>query len=160
MKLVLGAVLTLLTAYLPNAQAFELEQLMLKIPVAEGVTGEEVDDSIKNLAVDENILYVFYAPLYKQVEQVTGKKFRYMSIHNICDAKIAAEMADYSDALVIMMPCRISVVEDKDGKLWLYTTNPDLIVSDPNMPAELKAKAQVVVDKMKRIMETAASGDF
>lgn len=160
MKTLLGLFTALFLTHLPNAQAFELDQLMLKMPVAEGVTGEEVDDSIKNLAVDENILYVFYAPLYKQVEQVTGEKFRYMTIHNICDAKIAAEMADYSDALVIMMPCRISVVEDKDGKLWLYTTNPDLIVADPNMPADLKAKAQVVVEKMKRIMETAASGDF
>jgi uncharacterized protein (DUF302 family) len=141
-------------------QAMSLEDMLVKIPVEEGISGEEVDESIRSLSVSEGIFYVFYAPLYKQVEAVTGEPYRHLSIHNICDAKIGAEMADYNDALVIMMPCRISVVEDKDGKLWLYTTNPDLIVNDPNLPPDIKAKAKKVADKLISIMEKAAAGEF
>ena len=139
---------------------FDLSMMTLKVEVEEGITAEEVDDSIKSLATSEGIFYVFYAPLYKQIEALTGTPFRHLSIHLLCDAVIAGKMVDYDDMLSTMMPCRISVVEDKAGKLWLYTTNPDLFISDPNMPDDLRPIAESVATKIKNIMKGAAAGEF
>ena len=163
-KLLFPLLITLLLVTAPlraeQPAAFDLGALTLKIPVEEGITGPEVDESIKSLATSEGIFYVFYAPLYKQIEAVTGTPFRHLSIHMLCDAETAAEMVNYEDMLSTMMPCRISVVEDKSGKLWLYTTNPDIFTMDPNMPANLRPIAESVADKIKNIMNGAAAGEF
>ena len=143
-----------------QAPAFDLSMMTLKVEVEEGITAEEVDESIKSLATSEGIFYVFYAPLYKQIEAITGKPFRHLSIHMLCDAVIGGQMVDYENMLSTMMPCRISVVEDKNGKIALYTTNPDLFIADPNMPENLRPLAEKVASQIKNIMHGAAAGEF
>jgi uncharacterized protein (DUF302 family) len=138
----------------------DLAKMTMVVEVEDGISGEDVDESIKSLAATEGIFYVFYAPLYKQIEAVTGTPYRHLSLHMICDAATAAKMVDFNPLLATMMPCRIAVVQDKEGKLWLYTTNPDMFTMDPNMPEDLRPVALDVANKIKAIMNGAAAGDF
>ena len=149
------------TVQAADQPAFDLAGMTLVVEAEEGLSGEDIDESIKSLAASEGIFYVFYAPIYKQIEAVTGNKYRHLSVHMLCDVVAAAKMVDYNPLLSTMMPCRISVVEDKDsGKFFLYTTNPDLFTMDPNMPEELRPYALKVGSQLKAIINGAAAGEF
>jgi len=153
---IITAVLLLLSA---GANAFEFEDLYISTPIEEGITADEVDESIKQLAISEGILHVAMFPLSKQVEKVTGKPYRHLSIHNICDAKTASILADVSDAFVIVMPCRVAVVEGKDGTLRMWSMNPAMITS-MKMPEHEKKLAQEIANKINAIITGAAEGSF
>jgi uncharacterized protein (DUF302 family) len=59
------------------------------------------------------------------------------------------------------MPCRIALVEDRNGRLWLYSMNLDLMIhGGKELPPELKASALRVRDTIKSMMEGAAKGEF
>ena len=59
------------------------------------------------------------------------------------------------------MPCRIALVEDKEGKLWLHTMNLDLMIyGGTELPPELKESSIRVRDTIKAIMDGAAAGEF
>ena len=59
------------------------------------------------------------------------------------------------------MPCRIAVVEDKEGKLWLHSMNLDLMIhGGKELPPELKKEAQRVRQVIFSMMEGAAAGEF
>ena len=137
------------------------EATVWKIPVKEGLTPEEVEDTMRFVANEHNIKNVGELPLYKEVEAISGKPFRFLKIYMFCNAMTAARMLDLSDAFSAYLPCRISMVEDKSGKLWLYTLNMDLMIhGGKTLPDELKAEAIKVKEIILDIMNRGASGDF
>jgi uncharacterized protein (DUF302 family) len=135
--------------------------MMWSEPVDEGLTPEEVVESLKSIATQHNFLFVGESPFYKQVEAVTGEPYRYVNFLSFCDARVGKMMADYRNAYTGFMPCRIAVVEDKSGGLWLYTMNLDLMIhGGKTLPPELKESAIKVRDTIKAMMEGAAKGEF
>lgn len=137
------------------------DAMVWKFPVDDGVSVEDVKESLKSLATERNFLFVGESPFYKQVEAVTGKPYRHVSFLSFCDVGVGVQMAEYNDAYTAFMPCRISVIEDKQGKLWLYSMNLDLMIhGGKELPAELKAGAIKVRDTILAIMEGASHGEF
>ncbi|NNG13217.1 MAG: DUF302 domain-containing protein, partial [Halobacteria archaeon] len=71
------------------------------------------------------------------------------------------QMVEYSDAFSAYLPCRVSLIEDSDGKLWLYTLNMDMMIhGGKTLPDELKAEANGVKDTILDIMNRGATGEF
>jgi uncharacterized protein (DUF302 family) len=137
------------------------EAMVWSFSVDEGLTVEEVKDSLKSLATDRDFLFVGESPFYKQVESVTKKPYRHVSFMSFCDVLVGVQMADYNNAYTAFMPCRISIVEDKEGKLWLYSMNLDFMIhGGKELPPKLKADAIKVRDTILAIMEGASHGDF
>lgn len=131
------------------------------VPVEEGISAEDVEESMKSLAAARNFLFVGESPFYKQAEAVTGEPFRHVSLMNFCDARVGIKMINQNDAYTAFMPCTISVVEDKEGKLWLYSLNMDFLIHGAKeLPPDLKADALRVRRTMREIMEGAARGEF
>jgi len=143
-------------------ETLDLGVSMVKsIPVQEGLTAEDVVEAMKSQAVSNNILFAGEAPFYKQVEAVTGEAYRYVAFYYFCDAKVGAMMVDYNPAYTAFMPCRISLAQDKQGKLWLHTMDLDYFIhSGKSLPPELKEGAQRVAKALNKIMENAAKGEF
>ncbi len=135
--------------------------MMWKVPVEEGLSPEDVIESLKSLANARNMLFVGESPFYKQVEAMTGEKYRYINFLSFCSAKIGKLMLEYKDQYSGFMPCRIAVVEDKTGKLALYSMNLDLMIhGGKNLPEDLKEGALEVRKNIRSMMEAAAAGEF
>jgi len=131
------------------------------VPVEEGISAEDLKESMKSLAVARNFLFVGESPFYKQAEAVTGKPFRHVAFMSFCDVRVGIKMIDHNNAYTAFMPCTISVVEDKQGRLWLYTLNMDFLIHGAKeLPPDLKADALRVRRTMREVMEGAASGEF
>lgn len=137
------------------------EATVWKVPVEEGLTAEEVEEAMKNIANEHNISNVADLPLYKDVAAKSGKPYRFVKIYMFCNSLTAARMLDYSDAFSAYLPCRITLVEDKAGKLWLYALNMDLMIyGGAPLPKALKDEAINVKEIILDIMKRGAEGDF
>ena len=137
------------------------EATVWKVPVKEGLTADEVEQTMRFVANEHNIKNVGELPLYKEVEAMSGKPFRYLKVYMFCNPMTAADMVELSDAFSAYLPCRISMVEDKQGRLWLYTLNMDLMIhGGMPLPENLTKEANKVKDIILDIMNRGASGDF
>ncbi len=137
------------------------EATVWKIPVEDGLSVEDVDETLKAVANELNIKNVGELPLSAQVEAMNGEKSRFFKIYMFCNALTAAQMLDYSDAYSAYLPCRISLVEDKQGKLWLYSLNMDaMIYGGKPLPPALKEEAMGVKNIILEILNRGAEGDF
>ncbi|MDH5470674.1 MAG: DUF302 domain-containing protein [Gammaproteobacteria bacterium] len=137
------------------------EATVWKVPVADGLSVEDVEQTMRFVANEHNIKNVGELPLSDQVAAMTGEPQRYLKIYMFCNPLTAAKMVDYSDAFSAYLPCRISVVEDKTGKLWIYTLNMDMMIhGGTRLPDELFEEANTVKDVILDIMNRGAAGDF
>lgn len=135
--------------------------MMWSVPVQEGLSTDDVVASLKSLATSKSLLFVGESPFYKQVEAVTGEPYRYVNFLSFCDAQVGRKMLEYRDQYSGFMPCRIALVEDRTGKLALYSMNLDLMIHGGRpLPPDLKQDAMQVRDKILAIMQGAAAGEF
>lgn len=135
--------------------------MMWAVPVKEGLSTDDVIDSMKSIATSRNLLYVGESPFYRQIKAITGEDYRYVNFLSFCDARIGKKMLEYQDHYSGFMPCRIALVEDRSGHLWLYSMNMDLMIhGGKRLPDDLKEDATRVRDSIKAIMDGAAAGEF
>lgn len=135
--------------------------MMWSVQVEEGLEVDDVVESLKSLASARNMLYVGESPFYKQVEAMTGEPYRYINFLSFCSALVGKQMLDYKNQYSGFMPCRIALVEDLDGRLWLHSMNLDLMIhGGKRLPPDLKEGALAVRKNLLEIMEGAAAGEF
>jgi uncharacterized protein (DUF302 family) len=137
------------------------EATVWKVPVQEGLGWEDVEQTMRFVANEHNIKNVGELPLSEQVAAMTGKPQRFLKIYMFCNPLTAANMFDYSVAFSAYLPCRISLIEDPEGKLWLYTLNMDMMIHGGKvLPEALKEEATGVKDTILDIMNRGATGEF
>ena len=129
--------------------------------VADGVSLDDVVQSIKAIAEERNIKSVGELPLGDQVGAMEGKPWRKLNIYLYCNPLTAKKMVEFDPAYAAYLPCRVSLVEDENKQLWLYTLDMDMMIhgGKPLPPALLK-EALHVKDIMRDILKRAAAGDF
>jgi hypothetical protein len=137
------------------------EATIWKVPVDDGLSPEDVEQTMKFVANEHNIKNVGELPLSKEVEAISCEPYRFIKIYMFCNAMTAARMIDYSDAFSAYLPCRVTLLEDTSGKLWLYTLNMDLMIhGGEELPPALKEEALQVKDIILDIMNRGATGEF
>lgn len=135
--------------------------MMWSVQVDEGISPQDVVDSLKSLGVSNNMLFVGESPFHKQIKAISGKDYRYVNFLSFCDASTGKKMLEYRNALAGFMPCRIAVVEHQDGRLWLYSMNLDLMIyGGAKLPDNLRNDAIRIRDALHNMMVKAAAGEF
>lgn len=137
------------------------EATVWKVKVQDDIAVEDVEQSMRLVANEHNIKNVGELPLSKQVASMKGNDYRFVKIFMFCNALTAAKMLDYNDAYSAYLPCRVSLIEDKNKQLWLYSLNMDLMIHGGTpLPPELKEEALKVKMIIQDIMKRGAAGDF
>ncbi|WXT99495.1 MAG: hypothetical protein Ctma_0194 [Catillopecten margaritatus gill symbiont] len=134
---------------------------IVRVKVADDVSNEDVEEAMESIAVAEGIRSVGILPLSEMVELQTGEKQRFLKIFQYCAPRTAMTMVDHSDAFSAYLPCRLALIEDKEGQRWLYTLDMDfMIYGGAELPPELLEKAIEVKRIMTTIQNGGAEGDF
>jgi uncharacterized protein (DUF302 family) len=137
------------------------DSAVVKYPLEEGVSWEDAQEAMKFVANEHNIKAVGELPLSEQVKLMTGEDQRFLKIYQYCNPLTAMKMVDYSDAFSAYLPCRVAMIEDKDGKFWLYSLDMDMMIhGGKTLPDELLAEAIKVKEIINDIMQKGAAGDF
>jgi uncharacterized protein (DUF302 family) len=137
------------------------EATVWKVPVKEGLKWEDVEQTMRLVANEHNIKNVGELPLSEQVATMTGQSQRFLKIYMYCNPLTASHMFEYSVAFSAYLPCRISLIEDAQGKLWLYTLNMDMMIHGGKvLPETLQKEVIAIKDTILDIMNRGARGEF
>lgn len=128
--------------------------------VAKGVTPNDIEQILQQVATERNMKDVGTLPLSKELEARTGQKQKLLTVYSFCTPTTARRMVDFSPHMAAYLPCRVTVVEKEDG-LWLYTLNMDMMVKmGRKLPSPLKEEANAVRDTIWEMMERASKGEI
>jgi len=84
----------------------------------------------------------------------------YTQIRSYCSPSIADVFLKHSGEFIGFMPCRVGIVEDKKGDIWLYTMNMDLAIHGGHeLPPKMLELANVVKESMNQMIEKGALGE-
>jgi uncharacterized protein (DUF302 family) len=132
------------------------ESMVRKVKVLKGITAEEVVESLNSIAQENNLLVV--AESFMSGGKKGGK---YITIISYCNPNIAKQFIDFSMSFIAFMPCRMGIVEDDNGDLWIYTMDLGLMISGGHtLPPKMLVMAKMIETTMYKMMDKAAAGDF
>ena len=138
-----------------------------KMPVADDVSFDDAIESMRLRANEINFKFVGHSPLWKDIVAITGDEDTpRVEIFNFCDAMVARKVLDHAPEFIVFIPCRIALIEDADGKIWVMTLDWDVnwlnLAQNPNsvLDKELRDEAIRIREGIRYIMEGAATGDF
>ena len=165
-KIILITLVTIFAFLLPavslaEGQPFivDLEKTVVKLPLEEDVALEDAVESMKLRANILNIKLVAELPLSKQIKAM-GEKSRFIGIYQFCEPLTAKKMVEYDINFAAYLPCRISLVEDKNGKAWLLMMNMEMLLNNPKLNKDLKDEAGKVWNNLTEIMKAGAHGEL
>jgi uncharacterized protein (DUF302 family) len=133
---------------------------ILEMPLADGVSMDDAATSLKQRANTLNFKLVGELPLSEQVAAMTGKPQKRVTIYQFCDPATAVQMVDANMAFAAFLPCRIALVEGKDGKAMLVMIGLDDMIKAAQLSPKLLPLATEVRNKLMEIMTAGANGDL
>ena len=137
-----------------------------KIKADEGVEFDDVIEAMEIKANAVNFKKTGHSEIWKDVGAITGQPTLRVEVLHFCDALVGRRMLDYSLEFSVFIPCRISVVEDANGDIWLMTLDWDVTWlgmawhPDSQLSEQLKQDAIRLRDAMDQIMRAGAAGEF
>ncbi len=148
---------------------FSLKQMInmmaAKKKAAEGLSFDEVVESLKTKGNELNMRFVGVSTPWKIIREIYRKDYPRVEIFSFCDLETLARILEYSPEFIVFIPCKIAVMEDGKGNIWLVTLDWDIRWMDtapnPNrISDDLRKRAMSIRTRLEQMMEAAATGDF
>ncbi len=143
----------------PEVQMHDISQTVLKMSLADDVSGDDAAEAMRSKAAELNMKLVGHQNVGLELQN-RGLDSPRLEIFQFCDPEDAVKMVKFNTLYAAYMPCRIAMVEDSDGKIWLEMLNLDMIIQAYPLPPELQAIAITVNGTMLDIITAGATGEF
>lgn len=143
-----------------DAKPGQRQTSIYEVPVASGVTHEDVLLSLKSLSEGKNLVNPAHFPIGEHLKERGQAPEGPLEVHAYCSLGLGAEIMLDHPEFVVFAPCRIAVYQRK-GQLYLGLARPthDLRnIKDPS-PRARKA-AQELEDVLIEIVNKASRGEF
>ncbi len=138
-----------------------------KYQAKEGLSFDEVVESMKLRANQVNLKLVGHSPMVKDIQAVLGDfSTPRMEVFHFCDIEAGREIMKLVPESIVYLPCRIAVMEDAQKRVWLLTLDWDTAwlegtnTASMGVSPEMKALATKIRDNMDNVMRAAAAGDL
>jgi len=142
-----------------------MNMMVAKKKALPGLSFDEVVESLNSKALNLNMRPVGHTTPYEILRETFDPESPRLEFFSYCDLITMRKILDYSLEFSAFLPCRIAVMQDAEGQIWLTTLDWDVrwLDSSPNpnrMPDELRERAIQVRENIEAMMEAAATGDF
>ena len=137
-----------------------------KIKADPELSFDDVVEAMELKANEVNFKKVGHNEFWRDVSAFSGLPTLRLEILQFCDAIVGRRMLDFSPEFSIFIPCRITVMEDATGEIWLMTLDWDVSwlsrawQPGSRLDPELIKDAIRIRDAMTEIMQAGASGDW
>ena len=138
-----------------------------KYKAKEGLSFDEVVESMKLRANQVNLKLVGHSPMVKDIQAVLGDfSTPRMEVFHFCDIEAGREIMKLVPESIVYLPCRIAVMEDAQKNVWVLTLDWDTSWLDSintgamGMSPEMMDLAKKIRDNMDNVMRAAAAGDL
>jgi cytochrome c553/uncharacterized protein (DUF302 family) len=142
-----------------NLVITDIKQTVVQMPLSEGVEIQDAINAMLSKAVELNQKLVAQQFVSKELKE-RGIESPYLSIFQFCRPTDARLMVLANPIFASYMPCRISMVEDQEGKIQLMMLNLDIIIENNFLPQEVVETAIRVNQNMLDIMVAGTTGEF
>jgi uncharacterized protein (DUF302 family) len=168
MRYLFSAVLTLMIAITsahgaekngPQPLRFDISQTVVKMPVDEGVSVDDAITFLQSKAAELNMKIVAHQPVSKEL-RARGIDSGALHIFQFCNPEDAHKMVMYNPIFAAYMPCRIALVEDQNGKLWLMMLDLNILINNAPLTPELRTMAERINNDLLKIMKAGATASF
>jgi cytochrome c553/uncharacterized protein (DUF302 family) len=135
----------------------DITQTVVKMPFEKGVTAEQAEEAMLAKAEEIGLKKVAQQKVSSFLAK-QGVEMPHLSIYQFCNPMDARLMVIADPVFSSYMPCRISMVEDSEGKLWLMMLNLDMLINSKLLPSEVVETAVRVNTAMLDVMAAGAAG--
>jgi hypothetical protein len=135
----------------------------VKMVIPEGVTKEEA--FVNAIEVMDEVGAEFGLAMVDQKTMPRGGKLfkdggLLTHIRSYCSPAIADKFLTHSGEFIGFMPCRIGIVEEPNGDIYIYTMGLELMINGGHtLPPEMLELANEVKKGMYTMMEKGAAGE-
>ena len=134
--------------------------MMKEWKVDEGVSGDDVKESIAALTEEYNMRLTGYVKMYTK-EDAKPNEVAEARIWSLCNLTTAKIFLNYSRYYGGFMPCRIMYVRYGNGEAYLISMDMTLAIHGGYpLPPKMLEAANKVKEAMEKVPERAAHGDF
>lgn len=136
-----------------------------ELPVHEGVSYQDVVDSLKSVSEGKNFVNPANFPLGEHMKLRGQDPHGVLEVRAFCSLGLGAEIMLDHPEFVVFAPCRIAIYEKPDAnkklKLFLALDRPTFDLKSIKNPTErAKKAAQELETTLLEIMDKASKGDL
>ncbi len=143
----------------PGLRITDITQTVAQMELKSGVSVDDAIQAMRSKAIDLNLKLVGEQHVSRELKN-RGVDSPYLSIFQFCNPMDAKVMVVNNPIFSSYMPCRISMVEDQQGKMWLMMLNLDMLINSQLLAPEVVDTAIRVNQQMLEIMVAGATGEF